>query len=164
MTKPTRSEQQDATPVYRNKETSGFGRLLNHASLDLKDPSEDERYGKTKRNRCNKHRQNPVGCVISWQDCRAYLDDQPSDHAVAERDAIDVPLFQLAEERVHVGLCCVRTVGHFSRYVEAAIQPRKSWSFFWVRGVRFSLFFALSFFRIYALVSCPLFERRPLEQ
>jgi hypothetical protein len=40
----------------------------------------------------------PLRRALHWHDCRAYLDDEPGNYCIAERDAIDLPLFQLTEE------------------------------------------------------------------
>src|SRR5207247_3437507 len=73
-----------------------------YASFDFKSPSQHERHGKTERNRRDKDRQNPLGRVIGGHDCRADLHDEPCNHCIAERDAIDLPLFQFTEEGVHL--------------------------------------------------------------
>jgi hypothetical protein len=64
---------------------------------------EDERHAGTKHGHCDKGRQNPLRRVIGRHHCRADLDDKPRDHGVAQCDAINPPLFQLTEERVHLG-------------------------------------------------------------
>src|SRR5215468_5801829 len=106
------SEQPDPVLIRGSKITTGLGRLLNHTSLDLKGPSEHERHGKTKRNPRNKYRQNPLRCVVGRHDCRADLDDEPGNYCIAHRDAIDLPLFQLTEEGVHIRLRRLRSVGY----------------------------------------------------
>src|SRR4029453_16921261 len=98
-----RCEKPDPTLVRSRESTGGFGRLLNCASFDFKSPSEHKRYGKTKRDRRDKDRQNPLGRVIGGHDGRAYWEDEPCNNCIAERDAINLPLFQLTEERAHLG-------------------------------------------------------------
>ena len=71
--------------------------------------------------RVDKDRQNPRGRVVSGQNYRAYLDDKPSNYCVAERDAIDLPLFQLTEERAHFSPRRLRNIRYFSYYVEPAM-------------------------------------------
>ena len=39
-------------------------------------------------------------------------------HRKAERDAINLPLFQLTEERAHLGPRRLSSVAHFKRHVE----------------------------------------------
>ena len=56
----------------------------------------------------DKDRQNPLGRVVGGHDCRADLEDEPCNNCIAEGDAIDLPLFQLTEERAH--LCPVAYV------------------------------------------------------
>src|SRR4029453_15746177 len=95
------SEQPNPALVRRRKNTGGLGGLLNYASFYFKSPSEHERHGKPEAGHWEKNRQNPVGRVVGWHDCRADLDDQPSNHCVTERDTIDLPLFQFTEEGTH---------------------------------------------------------------
>jgi hypothetical protein len=49
------------------------------------------------------------------------LHDEPGNHCMADRDAINLPLFQLTEERVHLSPGRLRSVGHLRHYVEHAI-------------------------------------------
>jgi hypothetical protein len=53
--------------------------------------------------RRDKYRRKPLERVVDGHDRRADLDDEPRNHSIAERDAINLPLFQLTEERVHLG-------------------------------------------------------------
>jgi hypothetical protein len=50
-----------------------------------------------------KDRQNPLVRVTSGHSSRANLHDEPCNNCTAQRDAINLPLFQLPEERVHLG-------------------------------------------------------------
>lgn len=45
------------------------------------------------RERSDKDRQNPFGRVVGRHDCRAYLDNEPRNYCVAQRDTINLPLF-----------------------------------------------------------------------
>src|SRR5215831_17626082 len=101
-------EKPDPTFIRSGKTTGGFRRLLNYASLQFESPSEHERDRKAERDHCDKDRQNPVGRVIGGHDCRADLDGEPAYHCVAQRDAINLPLFQLTEERVHLASVAYR--------------------------------------------------------
>jgi len=49
-------------------------------------------------------------------------------HRKAERDAIDLPLFQLTEERVHLGLRRQSSVAHLKRHVEPTIDYAQFYS------------------------------------
>jgi hypothetical protein len=73
---------------------------------------EHERHGKTERDHRDKDRQNPFRRVVGRHDCRAYLNDEPGNHRIAERDAIDLPLFQFMEEGVHLGPRRLRSVAY----------------------------------------------------
>ena len=86
----------------------------------------------TERNRRGKGWQNPFGHGVGWHDFRAYLDDEPCNHRIAGRDAIDLPLFQLTEERFHLGPRRLRSIGFFSHHVE----PRFGHASLTARGVR----------------------------
>lgn len=68
--------------------------------------------------RVDKDRQNPRRRVVSRHDRRAHLDDKPSNHCVAERDAINLPLFELTEERAHFSPRRLRIIRYLSYYVE----------------------------------------------
>jgi hypothetical protein len=60
-----------------------------------------------------------------WHDCRAYLDNEPGNHCVAERGAINLPLFQLTEERVHLSPRRLRSIGYRRHHVELGIDYAK---------------------------------------
>src|SRR5262249_48596027 len=91
-----------------------------------KSPSEHERHGKAKRNPRNKDRQNPLRGMVGGHDCRADLDDEPRNYCIAHRDAIDLPLFQLTEERVHVRLRRPGRISYLTCDVEPASGLRQS--------------------------------------
>ena len=50
----------------------------------------------------NKARQNPFASLVDGHDRCSNLDDEPFNYCMTERDAINLPLFQLTEERVHL--------------------------------------------------------------
>jgi len=66
----------------------------------------------------DKNRQNPLGRVVSGHNRRAYLDDEPGNHCVAEPDAIHFPLFQLTEEGAHRDPRRLRSIGYSRHSVE----------------------------------------------
>jgi hypothetical protein len=72
---------------------------------------EDERHREAGRDCGNKHRQNPFGRVVGGHDRRASVDDQRGNGCIPERDAIDLPLLKLTEERVHLSPRRVRSIG-----------------------------------------------------
>jgi hypothetical protein len=72
------------------------------------------------RNHYDKAPQHPLGRVISGHGRRADLDDEPCNDSVADRDAIDLPLFQLTEERIHLGPRRLSSVAHLTHLVEPA--------------------------------------------
>jgi len=86
---------------------------------------EHGRHRKAERNRGDKDQQNPVGRVICRQDYRTYLDNEPWNDCVSQRDAIDLPLFQLTEERTHLGPRRLRSMSYSSHSVEAGIGHAK---------------------------------------
>jgi hypothetical protein len=73
---------------------------------------EHERHRTAERCYGNKDWQNPLGRVVGGHDSRAYLDDEPGNRCVAERDVINPPLFQLTEERVHLCPRRLRSIGY----------------------------------------------------
>ena len=79
---------------------------------------EHERHRKAERDHCDKDRQNPLGRVVSGHNRRAYLDDEPSNHCIAKRDAIHFPLFQLTEEGAHSDPGRLRSIGYSRHSVE----------------------------------------------
>src|SRR5262245_18724630 len=120
------SEQPNPVLVRGSKRTSGLWRFLNYASLDLKGPSKHERHGKTKRNRRDKDWQNPLGGMIGGHDCRADLNGEPGNYCIAHRDAIDLPLLQLTEERVHIRLRRPNRISYLACNVEPARGLRQA--------------------------------------
>jgi DMSO/TMAO reductase YedYZ molybdopterin-dependent catalytic subunit len=80
---------------------------------------ERERHRKAERDHRDKDRQNPFRRVIGGHYCRAYLDGQPSNDCVAQRDAINLPLFQLTEQRVHLGSRRLHSIGYSGHHVES---------------------------------------------
>src|SRR4030095_8558964 len=83
---------------------------------------ERERHRKAECTCGNKDRQNPFGLGIAEHYRRADLDDEPGHYCIAARDAINLPLFQLTEERVHLGPRRLRSIGYLSADVERAIS------------------------------------------
>jgi hypothetical protein len=49
------------------------------------------------------------------------LHDEPGNHCTADRDAINLPLFQLTEERTHLSPRRLRSIAYLSHYVEPAV-------------------------------------------
>src|SRR5439155_26897539 len=80
----------------------GVGSLFNRPSFYIESPGEHERHWKTECNCGDNEWQDPLRRVVSGDDRRANLDDEPGNYCVAHRDAIDLPLFQLTEERAHL--------------------------------------------------------------
>ena len=74
----------------------------------------------TERKRRGKGRQNPFGHAVGWHDFRAYL-DEPRNHRIAGRDAMNLPLFQLTEEGVHFSPRRLSSIGHLRHFVEDRI-------------------------------------------
>jgi len=83
--------------------------------------TEHERHRKTEREGGDKDRQNPYGHSTDQHYRRADLDDEPGNYCVAERDAIDLPLFQLTEEGAHRDPRRLRSIGYPRHSVEPAI-------------------------------------------
>jgi len=81
-----------------------------------------ERHRKAARDRRNKYRQNPFVPLIDGRDRCSELDREPCNYCVAERDAINLPLFQLTEERAHLCLRRLRIIRYFIYYVEPAAR------------------------------------------
>jgi hypothetical protein len=75
-----------------------------------------ERHRNTKRDGRNKGRQNPLGRVVSGRDC-----DKPCNHGIPQRDAMNLPLFQLTEERAHFSPRRLPSIGYLGHHVEAGI-------------------------------------------
>jgi hypothetical protein len=50
------------------------------------------------------------------------LHDEPGNHWTADRDAINLPLFQLTEERTHLSPRRLRSIAYLSYYVEPAVE------------------------------------------
>src|SRR5215471_12931667 len=73
----------------------------------------------------DKDRRNPLGRMICGHDCCADLDDEPGNYCIAHRDAINLPLFQLTEEGVHLRLRRLRSVGYLTCDVEPATRLRQ---------------------------------------
>jgi hypothetical protein len=82
---------------------------------------EHERHRKTECDYRVKDRQNPSGWVIDGPDCRADFDYAPCNYCIAQIDAINLPLFQLTEERVHLSPRRLRTVAYLRRHVEPVV-------------------------------------------
>jgi hypothetical protein len=87
--------------------------------------TERERHRKAECTCGNKDRQNPFGLGIAEHYRRADLDDEPGHYCIAARDAINLPLFQLTEERVHFGRRCLGSVAHLRNGVERANRCAK---------------------------------------
>ncbi len=64
---------------------------------------ERERHRESECDRAIKARQNPFVPLIDGHDRCSDLDDEPCNHCRAQRDTINLPLFQLTEERAHLG-------------------------------------------------------------
>jgi hypothetical protein len=70
----------------------------------------------------DKDRRNPRGRVVGGHQRRANLDDKPCNHCIAARDAINLPFFQLTEERLHLSPRRLRIIRYFIYYVEPAAR------------------------------------------
>jgi len=86
---------------------------------------EQKRHRKTECDCGNKDRQNPFGRAIGEHYRRADLYDEARNHRVAQCDAINLPLFQLTEERAHLGPRRPYSVAHFRHVVESATGHAK---------------------------------------
>src|SRR4030095_10490500 len=83
---------------------------------------ERKHHRKDERDCGEKDRKNPLGRVTGSHACRAYLDGEPRNYCKAERDAINLPLFQLTEERAHLSPRRLRaSIGYSRPYVETGI-------------------------------------------
>jgi len=83
---------------------------------------ERERHRESECDRAIKARQNPFVPLIDGHDRCSDLDDEPCNRCVAQRDTINLPLFQLTEERAHLGPRRLRSIGHLRHYVESGIR------------------------------------------
>src|SRR5215510_10134407 len=74
-----------------------------------------ERHGKTERDCVNRARQHPFAPLTDGHDRCSDLEDKPGNDCAAQRETINLPLFQLTEERVHFDPRCLRSIGYSSR-------------------------------------------------
>jgi hypothetical protein len=86
---------------------------------------EHERHRKTDRDCGNKDRQNRFGRAMGEHYRRADLYDEPRNHCVAQCDAMNLPLFQLTEERAHLGPRRLSSVAHLRPHVEPGVSCAK---------------------------------------
>jgi hypothetical protein len=86
---------------------------------------ERECHRKAERDCGDKDRQDPFGRVVSGHDRRAYLDEEPRNYCIADRDAINLLSFQLTEEQVHLGLRRLRSIVYLGHRVEPGTGSAK---------------------------------------
>jgi hypothetical protein len=85
---------------------------------------ERERHRESECDRAIKARQNPFVPLIDGHDRCSDLDDEPCNRCVAQRDTIDLPLFQLTEERAH--LCPVAYVVSAIPIITSSLESQGS--------------------------------------